>query len=102
MNALATIGTPTARNAVPVPPAAIFRILSRFDRDQLAGFITVAIDVLDLAEPDSDLEPDGDELDGTAAEDDFYAHSKWLGEPGCPIADPGGCEHDGREIDDGL
>ena len=101
MNALATIGTPTARNAVPVPPAAIFRVLSRFDRDQLAGFITVAIDLLDLAEPDSDLEPDGDELDGNITEDEFMSHGEWGG-AGCPIADPGGCEHDGREIDDGL
>ena len=61
MNALATFGTPTARNAVPVPPAAIFRILSRFDRDEHRG-----------------------------------------SGPGCPLADPGGCEHDGRENNDDL
>ncbi|WP_188446140.1 hypothetical protein [Sphingomonas psychrolutea] len=74
--------------------------MSRFDRDQLAGFITVAIDLLDLAESNSDLEPDGDELDGNNSEDDFMHHGHWG--PGCPIADPGGCEHYGREIDDVL
>jgi hypothetical protein len=45
---------------------------------------------LDDTDGDPDPSPDGDELDGTAAEDDFYPHSNWRGEPGCPISDPGG------------
>jgi hypothetical protein len=71
----------------PAPPAAITRILSRFDRDQLAGFIAVAIDLLDAADGDSDIEPNGDELDGSRAEDDFIRHIE-LGGPGCPFSDP--------------
>lgn len=57
------------KHFAPVPPAAISRVLSRFDRDQLAGFIAVAIDLLDLADGDPDLElvderePDGDGAD---------------------------------------
>ncbi|BCA60054.1 hypothetical protein [Sphingomonas sp. HMP6] len=79
----------------PPPPAAITRVLSRFDRDALAAFVMVAIDLMDLAEPDADLEPNGDELDGDPAEDEFMYHGGWG--PGCPVGDPGGCEHDGRE-----
>lgn len=50
-------------------------------------------------------EADGDEEDGTGAEDEFATRYKagaaWMtGKhigPGCPISDPGGCEHDGLE-----
>lgn len=47
----------------PAPPAAITRVLSRFDRTALAGFIEVAIDLLDVAEGDTDAEDNGDEED---------------------------------------
>lgn len=91
-----TMGAPNRAPFIPAPPAAITRVLSRFDRDQLAGFITVAIDLLDLSDGDNDIEANGDELDGTASEDDFYPHTNngWFG-PGCPIADSdmGGDEH---------
>jgi hypothetical protein len=79
----------------PPPPAAVTRVLATFDRNQLEGFIAVAIDLLDLADGDPDLEPNGDELDGSLGEDDFHAQFGFG--PGCPVADPGGCEHDGRE-----
>jgi hypothetical protein len=38
----------------PVPPAAISRVLARLDREQLAGFIEVAIELLDVAAGDPD------------------------------------------------
>lgn len=38
-----------------VPPAAVSRVLASFDRDQLAGFITVALDLLDLADDHEDV-----------------------------------------------
>ncbi len=41
-----------------------------------------------------------EDLEVTGAEDDFMHHG-WNG-PGCPIADPGGCEHNGREIEGGY
>ncbi len=38
---------------------------------------------------DPDLEPNGDELDGTSGEDDFIDHNaSWQGHPGCPVSDP--------------
>lgn len=71
------------------PPAAISRVLSTFDREQLEGFIAVAIDLLDLADPDPDIEPNGDELDGSGAEDDFVSHNAGVFPgPGCPVSDP--------------
>lgn len=86
-------GAPTRATSIPVPPPAITRVLSRFDRDQLAGFIAVAIDLLDLADGDADRE--GDDAD---AEDD---------DPDTGVEDhPDGfdpeqdCEHDGSEHDD--
>ncbi len=42
----------------PAPPAAVSRVLASFDRDQLAGFVAVAIDLLDLADGDPECEDD--------------------------------------------
>ena len=39
---------------------AVARILSRFDRAQLEGFIAVAIDLADALDGDADLEPEED------------------------------------------
>jgi hypothetical protein len=64
-------------------------VLATFDRAELEGFIAVAIDLLDLADPDPDIEPNGDEMDGSLAEDDFTSHNAGpLPGPGCPISDP--------------
>lgn len=85
----------------PPPPAIVTHVLSRFSRDQLAGFITVAIDLLDLADSDADLEPNGDELDGDhRSEDEFLSHSN--AGPGCPIADPDFGDDERGELDNGL
>jgi hypothetical protein len=70
------------------PMPAVAAILSRFDREALAAFVTVAIDLMDLADGNPDAEPNGDELDGTSAEDDFHHPSNWKAEPGCPVSDP--------------
>jgi hypothetical protein len=61
------------------------RILGKFDRQALASFITVAIELLDVVDGDSDTELNGDEEDGNASEDDFMRHM--ANGPGCPIAD---------------
>lgn len=85
----------------PVLSAAVSRVLATFTREELAGFIAIAIDLLDLAEGDPDLEPNGDELDGTGAEDDFLPeHIRDDGWPG----DPGDAEDDdpaGDPLDSG-
>ncbi|WP_150291666.1 hypothetical protein [Sphingobium estronivorans] len=73
----------------PAPPAAISRILSRYSRDELSGFIEIAIGLLDLADGDPDLEPDGDERDGSGGEDDFcHQRAGPTPGPGCAASDP--------------
>ena len=71
--------------AIPAAPT-VLQVLGRFDRQSLASFITVAIDLLDVVDGDNDAEPNGDEQDGNASEDEFMHHGHSLG---CPIADPG-------------
>ncbi len=76
---------------VKLPTAATpaDRILARFNRDQLAGFIEVAISLLDAADPDPDAEDSGDERDGINSEDDFWPHlDNGHRGPGCAISDP--------------
>jgi hypothetical protein len=62
------------------------QVLSRFDRKSLASFISVAIDLLDVVDGDSDTELNGDEEDGNRSEDDFMLHK--ANGPGCLVADP--------------
>ena len=60
---------------------------------QLAAVAEFAIALQDLLQLEADIEPNGDELDGNGSEEDFMHHGlDSLSEPGCPIADPGGCE----------
>jgi len=85
---------------LPVPPAAVSRVLSRFDRRALEGFISVAIDLLDLADGDADLEESGDEQDGIGAEDEPCAAFELMGNgPGCLISDDDSAVDD-RACDD--
>lgn len=52
---------------------------------------------------EDDVELNGDELDGDyGSEDEFMLYSDREGGAGCPFADPGGCQHDGREVEDGV
>lgn len=97
---------------LPTAATPVHRVLSRFDRQQLAGFIDVALDLLDLldlADGDPDVEPNGDELDGQPAEDEFMDHGHGDG-PGCSVADPDLAVDDGpcdepdqdREPEEGI
>lgn len=72
-------------------PVAVGTLLQRHSRQEIADAIEIMIDMLDAMDGDSDLETNGDELDGTGGEDDFCDHSHgWLAYLGCPISDPGG------------
>lgn len=72
-------------------------------REGLTLAITELIDLLDQIDGDPDIEANGDERDGTAAEDDFYPHSlDWFGHPGCPIADPDCGADDHGEAEGGI
>lgn len=76
--------------ARPFPASYPVGLLSDDPRQLIANEIERLIALLDSLDGDPDLEANGDELDGTAGEDDFCDHSNWLGEPGCPVSDPGG------------
>lgn len=62
--------------ATDAPPALVEALI-----EELIG-------ALDAADGDLDLEPNGDELDGSTAEDEFVVHGQSIGGPGCPFADP--------------
>jgi hypothetical protein len=65
---------------------AVARILSRYERGELAAFVSVAIDLLDVLDGDADIE------DATNLEDDHTLTSNAVryasGRPGCSISDP--------------
>lgn len=66
-------GTEALSFKVNPPPAAVMRVLSCFDRTQLEGFITVAIDLADLldapANPDEpNFQPCSDGMPGDPAD----------------------------------
>lgn len=82
-------------------PQDMVQILDRYNRATLAAFAELAINRLDELDGDPDVELNGDETDHDRAEDCFtigpndHAYGS-----GCPIADPGGCQHDGSEPED--
>ena len=83
----------TLPNQFP-PMPAVARILARFTREELHGFIAVAIDLADTMDGDADLE-------ATEAEDDFAPRlARRCDGPGCNIADPDyGADDEGEETD---
>jgi hypothetical protein len=66
-------------------------------RERIGDAIELLVALLDIA----DREPDMEEPD---LEDGFVLSPRALSMagPGCSVSDPGGCEHDGREIEDGY
>ena len=61
------------------PPAAVMRVLSRFDRPRLEAFVAVAIDLLDTFDGDADLEPNGD--DEPTGDEQDAAYVEWSCRP---------------------
>lgn len=113
--------------AAHLPAPAVMAILGRFEREQLASFITVAVDLLDAidGDPDNEIEDpagetipviddpelppeedDGDpDLEETDCEDSFVLSSRateWVAAAGCAISDPGGgaVDDEGEGVDD--
>ena len=74
------------RGAERLPAHIALALIPSLPRPALERLVQRLIDGLDDMDPDTDLEPNGDEQDGTRGEDDFHDHG-WHG-PGCPIADP--------------
>lgn len=79
---------PVATIGIPVLPN-VTRILARFQRPQIEAFITIAIDLLDTIDGDSEVEANGDETDHMGSEDDYNPASHRFDGPGCPLSDPG-------------
>jgi hypothetical protein len=74
-----------------LPPAAspFAHILVGQPRHRLEALAEAVISVLDAMDGDPDVEPNGDEQDGSLGEDDFHAplFARDMG-PGCPLSDP--------------
>ncbi len=126
---MATHPSPQTFTLAPgmAPAAPLLRMLASFDRLKVEAFAEISIAFLDLLDPDPDLENATDLEDDFAlspqalgyasgpgcavtdcdhgndeAEPNFISCRDVDGGAGCPIADPGGCQHDGREIEDGY
>lgn len=94
-----------------LPLALIAQAIPKLSRHDLEALTERLIDYLDEQDGDLDIEPNGDELDGTGAEDDYGSGSNHgiYSHPGCPIADPDtacddyGCDDDtDTEQDDAV
>ena len=68
-------GSASAFPAFP-PMPAVARILARFERDQLAGFIAVALDLIDTLDGDADLEDNADR-EASDGDDQDAAWVEW-------------------------
>lgn len=67
-------------------------------RDGIGALVEALLERLDCLDGDPDIEED--DPAGVRDEDGINTctgYDRRLG-PGCPISDPGGCEHDGREL----
>jgi hypothetical protein len=78
------------RGSSRIPADVALSLIPSLPRPLLERLAQSIIDRLDDMDGDTDVEPNGDELDGNQSEDDFMDHGGgWEREPGCPIADPG-------------
>ena len=75
-----------------VPIEVLLASIPRLPRAALNQLVERAIERMDTDDGDSEVEANGDELDGDNAEDAFHIIGSNCGGyamPGCPIADPG-------------
>lgn len=86
-------------SGVPVPPAAISRVLGRFSRVELEGFISIAIELLDLADGDPDLEED-DHGGGDVCDEPHDANEHFMMTPRYGIDQSAGIVNDVNIIRD--
>jgi hypothetical protein len=85
------------RGAERLPAHIALSLIPSLPRPALERLVQRLIDGLDDMDPDSDLEPDGDEEDGVyGAEDEFVMPGGIDIGPGCPVSDPG--EMDWRDM----
>lgn len=71
--------------------APMLRVIPSLPRPVLARLTERLLERLDELDGDPDLEPSGDELDGSNAEDEAVYLPQYMPRgPGCPISDEGG------------
>lgn len=82
---------PAFGRASALPLSAVLASIPSYPRPVIERLVARLIDHLDEEDGDADLEPNGDELDGTDAEDEVLHNFGLTGlhGPGCPISDPG-------------
>jgi hypothetical protein len=82
------------QGGAPASPAlpldVILSAIPSFPRPVLARLTARLIDHMDQLDGDPDLEPNGDELDGSLVEDEAGIFLSDYRGPGCIISDPGG------------
>ena len=82
------MNAPTAISAMArqVPPAPVLQVLSRYRREDIEAFVAIAIDLMDLADGDPDIE------NATDAEDEGITDEAlaYTDGPGCLISDDAG------------
>lgn len=87
------------RGASRLPAEIALALIPSLPRPHLERLVQQLIDRMDEADGDTDIEANGDELDGGNCEDDFGAPANWLLGPGCPISDSDMCAVEcGRQI----
>lgn len=76
-----------AEPAIPLPPVLAFAIgAPAAPRSAVEAMIERLVEALDTLDGDPDVELNGDEADGSPAEDEFMDHDR--SGPGCPVSDP--------------
>ena len=99
-----------SNTAIPIERDQLEQLLSSFTAMQEVSARAAAILLarLDDIDGDPDIELNGDELDGTAAEDDYGHNGDWRGGAGCVISDPDaaaddvGCDDNEMDLDEGY
>lgn len=79
-----------APNGRTEPLSVALSVIPSLPRPLLARLVERAMERLDEIDGDPDVELNGDELDGTCAEDEAGAelYARPFSGPGCPISDP--------------
>lgn len=85
------------RGAARLPAVIALSLIPSLPRPHLERLVQQLIDRMDDTDGDTDVEANGDEMDGGNAEDDFGVPANWLLGPGCPISDPDGGDDEDRE-----
>lgn len=96
---------PIIEPVVSLPPVLAFALgVPAAPRSAVEAVIEAMLTALDQIDGDPDVEDDTEDCGHDEGEPDYRRrrrHRRGAAGAGCPISDPGGCEHDGRELEAG-